>query len=271
MCARETEMRLEFDPKLPLLFADPAMQSTYYYRLGPPASLLADPPGNVAPDGQNAYPRHFVDAPASITTQFCARPAGKALLVALEPGDDVVIAHADTLGHNIRAVLVAISLLRENGAVVQIEDFFGATLDTSSELGQALLRMVGDLAAQESRLRSERIRDARMHRLAAGYGVTAHPPLGYRYKPTREMNQRGRPVMLLVPNEREQQWVLRILRWQAEGYSLPEIYRMLRRRRVRYFSLRRLRSHFYGRGRRKTLWWVCGDTVPDGRTIRPST
>lgn len=152
------------------------------------------------------------------------RPQGKILAAALAPHGSckhIIAYKLDRLFRDTEDCLARVREWDERGIALHLIDFGGQAFNAGTAMGKFFLTVFAAMAELERNTIRERTRAAVEYRRRNGlvYGET---PYGFRVAEGKR----------LVPNERERQWIEKMVEWKAEGESLNGIARRLNSSRV---------------------------------------
>lgn len=151
------------------------------------------------------------------------RPQGKILAAALAPTGSckhVIAYKLDRLFRDTEDCLARTREWGERGVALHLIDLGGESLNIGTAMGKFLLTLFAGVAELERNKIRERNRASVEYRKANGF-VCGETPYGFRVKDKR-----------LVPNDREREWIARMVQWKAEGESMCGIARRLNAMRV---------------------------------------
>ncbi len=152
------------------------------------------------------------------------RPQGSILADALPPTGSckhVIAYKLDRLFRDTEDCLGRIREWEENGVALHLIDFGGLSLNMGTATGKLMLTFFAMMAEFERNTIRERTRAAVQYRKRNGL-VCGEMPYGFRVVEGKR----------LVPNERERQWIKKMVEWKAEGESMSGIARRLNAMRV---------------------------------------
>jgi DNA invertase Pin-like site-specific DNA recombinase len=109
-------------------------------------------------------------------TAVLDRPAGKEMLITLQPGDTLIVNRLDRLGYSMPDVRRTVETLCERGVRIYILDALHGELDLSPAVGKTLLQLFGLQTKTEKTLRSERLTESAQWRKTAGLAY-CNPPI----------------------------------------------------------------------------------------------
>lgn len=150
-------------------------------------------------------------------TPFADRAGGRELTDLIADGavSDVIGYSLSRLFRNNIEAQVSVNLWRDAGITVHLMDYGGATVDTSSAIGQFIFASMASAAELERNQLRERVRD-NMRRIAETGRWPGGRVFGYRHKDKR-----------LVPDPDEAAIVVEVFRRYSRGQSLMQIARWL--------------------------------------------
>jgi DNA invertase Pin-like site-specific DNA recombinase len=158
----------------------------------------------------------FVERGVSGCRPLDDRPAGAALLAALEPGDVVITARLDRMFRSALDALDVLGRLKERGISLHMVDLGGdVTGNGISKLVFTILSAVAE--AERDRIR-EQITDVKIDQKARGRYQGGTPPFGWR------LGDDG----ALVEMPGQQAAIRRMVELRADGWSLRAIAEILR-------------------------------------------
>lgn len=161
----------------------------------------------------------FVDASVSAykpqTADFAKRPAGRELIAALQPGDQIIFARLDRSFRNVRECLKWIDRWESEGVGIHFADM---KIDTGTAMGRFMLQVMAAIAEWQSGYISERTKEGqRAYRMRNG-----REKIPARWQKIREG---GRVVGYRIP--RDLLLAMRFFMWQRK--TLGKSYRESRR------------------------------------------
>lgn len=176
----------------------------------------------------------YMDAAVSGTIPFIERPAGRALLLAIERGDYLIVDALDRVGRDYIDQILTIQLLFKRGVFVHCLDLLIlAMLDPEDPQAEDLLMQMAAQSHRERRKIGERTRRAIHARRALGFHPGFGKPLGKAVLPnpavkpemSREQVKSVGGRSLLVDDVAEQEFFkLAYERWLA-GENIKTIQR----------------------------------------------
>jgi DNA invertase Pin-like site-specific DNA recombinase len=142
------------------------------------------------------------------------RSAGRRVVELVRRGEvgAVVALRLDRLFRNMADAIVSVPAWDKLGVSVQLLDFGGIPVDTSTPMGRIMLMLMAGFAEMESYAKSERAKDCWAFKRARGERLGGSAPYGYRMEGTRP-----------VPREDEQRGLELILTMKAGGASVASI------------------------------------------------
>jgi len=182
----------------------------------------------------------FVDEAVSGKVAFQDRPQGSALCKCLEKGDAVVISKLDRGFRKVKDFMYVVDLWAEKEVSMHLLDM---GMDTSTEVGRLMVRIMACFAEFERARIAERTREAIRQRTLAGNGPKGSAPIGSRW-----VGAKGRRRM--VKDEYEQGVMEQILALKLKGHTWHGIWRHLIENRVKTrkgneWSLSRIRRAYF--------------------------
>jgi len=152
------------------------------------------------------------------------RPQGSILAEALAPTGScthVIAYKLDRLFRDTEDCLARTREWGERGVALHLIDLGGESLNIGTAMGKFLLTLFAGVAELERNKIRERNRASVEFRKKNGL-VCGETPYGFRVVEGKR----------LVPNEREREWIARMVQWKAEGESMSGIARRLNASRV---------------------------------------
>lgn len=126
------------------------------------------------------------------------RPKGQHILTELERGDVLVASKMSRLFRSSIDALKTIEALRESGIQLVMLD---VGIDTSTITGKAMLGMLAVFFQFERELIAERTQEALQHIIAEGKWSSPKTPPGWKRPGNRRLDQHGRQIRDIVPDE----------------------------------------------------------------------
>lgn len=159
-----------------------------------------------------------IEAGVSGGKEFATRPEGAKLWAALRRGDSLVAAKIDRLSRDLLDCLSICREFQEKGIKLYLLDINGgADPITGNGISGIVLSLLGAFAQFERERIGERIREVKRDQKARGEYLGGKAPFGWTFDADRK----------LVPVEKEQWALRRILDLNDEGYSSRAISSML--------------------------------------------
>ena len=142
----------------------------------------------------------------------------------------LIVPRIDRLGRNAIDVLNTIETLRQAGVTIHILDLGGATFNTDSAISGMIIAVLAYAAQMTLEQIRTNVRNGLAHKHSKNE-LCGTVPYGWNAVETGEVrvNKGGKPVKIrrLEPNPEEQQWILKMARWRACGWSYNRIAREL--------------------------------------------
>lgn len=158
----------------------------------------------------------------SASKPLLRRPVGSLLTKLLEPGDVVVFAKLDRGFRDTADLLNTVAVWEKMKIGVK---FLDIGLDTRTDVGKLVLRMMGALAQFERDRLSTRVREINVALRSMGFAPTGGtPPFGMMIVKKRIG---GKTRRLLVPNVEQREVARKIIQWKEQGFSWEGIARHL--------------------------------------------
>jgi DNA invertase Pin-like site-specific DNA recombinase len=180
------------------------------------------------------------DATTAGNMGLLSRPAGSRLDLALEPGDVAIFARLERSFSCVRDAVDVIKSWLSRGIHVHIPDL---NLDTSTQVGQVILRFLLSYSDSLRNLRSERAALSISHRRNLGRPVGGRAPYGLKCVGSTGNRQ-------FAPDPFTRRIGKYVVKWKLAGHSFRDIYFHLLRHRERNrkgkeWSLTTLHSMFH--------------------------
>jgi site-specific DNA recombinase len=152
------------------------------------------------------------------------RPGVKRIIDMVNSGEvaGVIVAKLDRLTRNVRDLADLVEMFnRTDAALVSV----GETLDTGSAVGRMMMNVIATISQWEREVIAERTTDALRVKKLRGE-LTGNAPYGYRVINSEEMRD-GKPVRILVEDDREQEIIALVHQARAGGMYLRQIAQAL--------------------------------------------
>lgn len=186
--------------------------------------------------------RHiFTDPDTSGAIPFRERGGGQLLLNTialarrLHPDSEhhLIITKLDRLGRSTLDLETTFQYCKASGIAIHIIDFGGDSINTMGLAGDLLMRILFAVAEFERGMIRSRVQDVITDRRSKGF-LLGHCPFGWDSEDTGQVKPRtDRPILRVVPNPAEQQWLRQMAAWRAAGWSYHAIAQALNRAGVR--------------------------------------
>lgn len=203
----------------------------YHKALGTCPPLLGLPHGDPS---KHAYR----DAATSGSTEFATRPAGRALILACEFKDHLIVDAYDRIGRDIPDTLNTVRLLNERGVVIHILNLLILSqLDPRDPMAETMLMQFAAFAQFERKMISIRTKRGIHSKRMEGYSTGFGRPVGYKtvpnpeYDPTKRNYAHGArnvPRLLLIPDPEDQAYFDAALARYTAGEKIAVIHRRQR-------------------------------------------
>lgn len=116
--------------------------------------------------------------------RFAERPAGKALIAVMKPGDHLIIDKLDRMWRSMEDFVRLMSWFKSNQISVHIVDMRGCSVSVGTPMGDFMLSMMAALAQLEASMISSRTRQGLQQRIRMGVYASAfrgkNSPFGIR-------------------------------------------------------------------------------------------
>ena len=137
------------------------------------------------------------------------RDGGGKLCSSLQPGDAVILFKLDRAFRVLQDAIHWLDAWREGGVSIHILDM---QMDTTTAIGQAMLKVVGVFAELERMRISERLRETFREMKKQGRATGPNAPWGFKIVVDKtRRNKQGRPFKLVVPNAAERKMMARVV------------------------------------------------------------
>ena len=150
----------------------------------------------------------YYDSAYSGSTPFADRPAGKALLLASNAGDHVVVAALDRLGRDFVDSIQTVRLFHKRGIFVHLLDMlFVARMDPDDPQGELMLAQLAAVGQAMRKQIAVKTKQALDYKRSQGFSSCGLAPLGFKKVPNpawredwtpQQKSQSGK--FLLVPH-----------------------------------------------------------------------
>jgi DNA invertase Pin-like site-specific DNA recombinase len=161
-----------------------------------------------------AYGNLFVDKAVSGDIPFAEREYGGQLNLTMSRGDHIVVAKLDRAFRRTDDCCLMVEKWNERGIILHALD---VNLDTSTDSGQMIIKILAVVAEWERKRIAERTHAARQIAKALGKPLNGHAGYGFMYVGARGHRRR-------VPDPVERAQMKKIVEWRMQGNSWEGLY-----------------------------------------------
>ena len=158
---------------------------------------------------------YFIDAAVSGKIPLRDRAAGKEMLLAVRPGDNVIIAKIDRAFRSLKDCLEVLEGFQRQGVRIHICDLVGGSFDLTSPMGQFLIQILAAVAELERNYISIRTKEGLRSRKRAGIKYTRHAGYGFTWEKQKDIAT-GKKVRVKVPCPEEREVMKKIAMWRIQ-------------------------------------------------------